>query len=150
MRAIRANAKSFAAIIGLIVVAAVVSLFILGQQRMRFPWEPKPYVLSAEFSTAQAVVAGQGQTVRVSGVRIGDVGNVKLRDGKAVVEMQIDPQYKSMIHTDATALLRPRTGLKDMFVDLQPGTSQAPSSLRSSTDPRRPACPTSRGRSSAG
>lgn len=126
MRAIRANAKSFAAIIGLIVVAGAVSLFILGQQRMRFPWEPKPYVLQAEFSTAQAVVAGQGQTVRVSGVRIGDVGNVRLRDGKAVVEMQIDPQYKGMIHTDATALLRPRTGLKDMFVDLQPGSDKAP------------------------
>jgi phospholipid/cholesterol/gamma-HCH transport system substrate-binding protein len=126
VRAIRANAKSFAAIIGLIVVAAAVSLFILDQQRMRFPWESKPYVLQAEFSTAQAVVAGQGQTVRVSGVRIGDVGNVKLREGKAVVEMQIDPQYKGMVHTDATALLRPRTGLKDMFVDLQPGSDQAP------------------------
>jgi phospholipid/cholesterol/gamma-HCH transport system substrate-binding protein len=126
VRAIRANAKSFAAIIGLIVVSAVVAWYILGQQRMRFPWEPKPYVLSAEFSTAQAVVAGQGQTVRVSGVRIGDVGNVKLRDGKAVVEMQIDPQYKGMVHTDATALLRPRTGLKDMFVDLQPGSNDAP------------------------
>jgi phospholipid/cholesterol/gamma-HCH transport system substrate-binding protein len=126
VRAIRANAKSFAAIIGLILVAAGVSLFILGHQRMRFPWQPKPYVLQAEFSTAQAVVAGQGQTVRVSGVRIGDVGDVQLRDGKAVVQMQIDPQYKGMIHTDATALLRPRTGLKDMFVDLRPGSAQAP------------------------
>jgi phospholipid/cholesterol/gamma-HCH transport system substrate-binding protein len=126
VRAIRANAKSFIAIIGLIVVAGAVSLFILGQQRMRFPWQDKPYVLQAEFSTAQAVVAGQGQTVRVSGVRIGDVGNVKLRDGKAVVEMQIDPEYRGMIHTDATALLRPRTGLKDMFIDLRPGSNQAP------------------------
>ena len=126
MRAIRDNGKSFIAIIGLIVVAGVVSLFILDQQRMRFPWESKPYVLQAEFSTAQAVVAGQGQTVRVSGVRIGDVGNVKLRNGKAIVQMQIEPQYKGMIHTDATALLRPRTGLKDMFVDLQPGSDAAP------------------------
>jgi phospholipid/cholesterol/gamma-HCH transport system substrate-binding protein len=126
VRAIRENAKSFIAIIGLVVVAGAVSLFILGQQRMRFPWESKPYVLQAEFSTAQAVVAGQGQTVRVSGVRIGDVGNVKLRNGKAVVQMQIDSQYKGMIHTDATALLRPRTGLKDMFVDLQPGSDAAP------------------------
>jgi phospholipid/cholesterol/gamma-HCH transport system substrate-binding protein len=126
VRALRAHARSVAAILGLIVVAAVVSLFILNHQRMRFPWEPKPYVLRAEFSTAQAVVAGQGQTVRVSGVRIGDVGDVRLRDGKAVVSMQIDPQYRGMIHTDATALLRPRTGLKDMFVDLRPGSALAP------------------------
>jgi phospholipid/cholesterol/gamma-HCH transport system substrate-binding protein len=126
MRAIRAHAQAFAAILGLIVVAGVVSLFILDQQRMRFPWEKAPYELQAEFSTAQAVVAGQGQTVRVSGVRIGDVGDVKLEDGKAVVTMQIDPQYRRMIHTDATALLRPRTGLKDMFIDLRPGSEQAP------------------------
>jgi phospholipid/cholesterol/gamma-HCH transport system substrate-binding protein len=126
VRAIRANARAFAAILGLIVVAAGVSWYVLHNERLRFPWEPSPYVLNAEFSTAQAVVAGQGQTVRVSGVRIGDVGNVKLKDGKAVVEMDIEPQYKRMIHTDATALLRPRTGLKDMFVELRPGSDQAP------------------------
>jgi phospholipid/cholesterol/gamma-HCH transport system substrate-binding protein len=126
VRVIRENAKPFAAILGLIAISAGVSLFILHNQRLRFPWQPKPYVLQAEFSTAQAVVAGQGQTVRVSGVRIGDVGNVQLRDGKAVVEMDIEPQYKGMIHTDATALLRPRTGLKDMFIDLRPGSDKAP------------------------
>jgi ABC-type transporter Mla subunit MlaD len=40
---------------------------------MRFPWEGKPFQLQAAFSTAQAVTPGQGQTVRVSGVRVGDV-----------------------------------------------------------------------------
>ena len=38
-------------------------------------------MLKAEFPTAQAVIAGQGQTVRVSGVRIGDIGDVELKDG---------------------------------------------------------------------
>jgi phospholipid/cholesterol/gamma-HCH transport system substrate-binding protein len=126
VKAIRTHARAFVAIIGLIVVAAAVSLFVLHNQRLRFPWEPSPYVLQAEFSTAQAVVAGQGQTVRVSGVRIGDVGGVTLKDGRAIVRMDIDPQYRRMIHTDATALLRPRTGLKDMFVELRPGSAQAP------------------------
>jgi phospholipid/cholesterol/gamma-HCH transport system substrate-binding protein len=126
MRAIRENARAFAAILVLVAVAAGVALYLLDQQRMRFPWEESPYVLQAEFSTAQAVVAGQGQTVRVSGVRIGDVGKVKLKDGRAIVEMLIDPQYRGMIHTDASALLRPRTGLKDMFIDLQPGSDRAP------------------------
>jgi phospholipid/cholesterol/gamma-HCH transport system substrate-binding protein len=126
MKALRTHAAAFAAIIGLIVIAAGLSLYILDKQRMRFPWEEKPYVLQAEFSTAQAVTAGQGQTVRVSGVRIGDLGAVKLRDGRAIVEMRIDPEYRGMVHTDATALLRPRTGLKDMFIDLEPGTGEAP------------------------
>ena len=40
--------------------------------------------------------------------------------------MDIDQKYKHLIHTDATALLRPKTGLKDMFVELNPGSTSAP------------------------
>ena len=83
-------------------------------------------MLKAEFQTAQAVIAGQGQTVRVSGVRIGDIGAVELKDGRAIVRMDIDRKYEDMVHTDATALLRPKTGLKDMFIQLEPGTDGAP------------------------
>ena len=135
MTAIRKHAKAFVAVLGLIVVSAGVSLYILDQQRMRFPWEAAPLRLKAEFATAQAVTPGQGQTVRVSGVRIGDIGEVELEDGKAVVELVIDPEYKGMVRTDATALLRPKTGLKDMFIDLEPGTSEAPAADEAFTIP---------------
>jgi phospholipid/cholesterol/gamma-HCH transport system substrate-binding protein len=125
--AIRKHFKDFLAVIGLILVAGGVSVYILDKQRMRFPFiEEKPFVLKAEFQTAQAVIAGQGQTVRVAGVRIGDIGAVELKDGRAIVRMDIDQEYKDMIHTDATALLRPKTGLKDMFIQLNPGTDGAP------------------------
>jgi phospholipid/cholesterol/gamma-HCH transport system substrate-binding protein len=133
--AIRKYAKEFLAVLGLIAVAAGVSLYILDEQRLRFPWEDAPLRLNAEFPTAQAVTAGQGQTVRVSGVRIGDIGDVQLRNGKAVVEMVIDPEYKGMVRTDATALLRPRTGLKDMFIDLEPGSDSAPAADKGFTIP---------------
>ena len=127
MTAIKKNLGNFAAIIGLIVIAAGVSVVILHEQRLRFPFfQPKPFQLKAEFSTAQAVVAGQGQTVRVSGVRIGDIGGVDLKDGHAVIKMDIDPEYKDLVHTNASALLRPKTGLKDMFIDLEPGGGDAP------------------------
>jgi phospholipid/cholesterol/gamma-HCH transport system substrate-binding protein len=125
--AIRKHMKDFLAVIGLILIAGGVSVYILGKQRFRFPIvQPKPFVLNAEFKTAQAVIAGQGQTVRVSGVRIGDIGAVELKEGRAIVRMDIDNQYKDMIHTDATALLRPKTGLKDMFIEVDPGTDSAP------------------------
>jgi len=134
--AIKKNLGNFAAIIGLVVLAAGVSVYILGQQRMRFPFvQAKPYQLKAEFSTAQAVVAGQGQTVRVSGVRIGDIGGVDLKNGHAVIKMDLDPEYKDLVHTNATALLRPKTGLKDMFIDLQPGGGDAPVAKRGFTIP---------------
>jgi phospholipid/cholesterol/gamma-HCH transport system substrate-binding protein len=112
------------AIVGLAAVAALVSAYILDQQRLRFPWEEAPLRLRAEFSTAQAVTAGQGQTVRVAGVRIGDIGDVELEDGRAVVELVIDPSYEGLVRTDARALLRPKTGLKDMFIDLEPGSGR--------------------------
>ena len=104
-------------------------------------FEPKPFKLNAEFSTAQAVIAGQGQTVRVSGVRIGDIGEVELKDGRAVIKMDIDPEYKDLVHTDATALLRPKTGLKDMFIDLEPGGGDAPVAKQGWTIPIRATLP---------
>jgi phospholipid/cholesterol/gamma-HCH transport system substrate-binding protein len=126
-RAIRENLRNFVAIIGLIAIAGFVSYTILQNQRLRIPYlEESPFVLKAEFSTGQAVIAGQGQTVRVSGVRIGDIGGVELKNGRAVIKMDIDREFEGLVHTDATALLRPKTGLKDMFVDLDPGTDAAP------------------------
>ena len=134
-RAIAKHARHFAAILGLALVAAVVAGDILSHQRLRFPWEGRPFELQAAFSTAQAVTPGQGQTVRVSGVRVGDISKVGLKDGRAVVTMSLDPQYKDLVHTDATALLRPKTGLKDMFIELDPGTARAPLAKRGWTLP---------------
>ena len=133
--AIRKHAGHFAAVIGLALLAALVGGYIVHNQRMRFPWEGKPFELQAAFSTAQAVTPGQGQTVRVSGVRVGDITKVGLKDGHAVVTLSLDPEYKDLVHTDATALLRPKTGLKDMFIELDPGTGKAPLAQRGWTLP---------------
>jgi len=83
------------------------------------------------------VIPGQGQTVRVSGVQIGEIGGVSLKQGVAVVKMNIDPKYSHIVHQDWTALLRPKTGLKDMFIELQPpaGGSHAPVAKQGYTIP---------------
>ena len=85
-------------------------------------FEEKPFELKAEFETAQAVVPGQGQTIRVAGVRIGDVADVALEDGRGVVTFEIERKYLP-VYKDATILMRPTTGLKDMFFELDPGSS---------------------------
>jgi phospholipid/cholesterol/gamma-HCH transport system substrate-binding protein len=59
-------------------------------------------------------------------VQVGEIGSVSLKNGVAVVQLQLDDKYKNLVHTNATALLRPKTGLKDMFVELQPGGKPAP------------------------
>ncbi len=125
-RAIRKHLRDFAAIVALAAIATGVGGYVLSNQRLRFPWEGAPFRIKAEFATAQAVTPGQGQTVRVSGVRVGDISKVALKDGRAVVTMDLDPQYKGLVRTDASALLRPKTGLKDMFIELDPGTGRAP------------------------
>jgi len=122
MRAIRKHLRDFAAIVVLVAIGVAVAGYILANQRLRFPIiEAAPIELKAEFETGQAVTPGQGQTVRVSGVRIGDVGEVELREGRAVVTLQIDREYEGVVREDATALLRPKTALKDMFIEVTPG-----------------------------
>ena len=126
-RAIRKYSRDFIALIALAAIGLGISGYILTNQRLRFPViEDKPLRIKAEFSDAQAVIPGQGQTVRVAGVRIGDIGKVELKNGRALVTMEIDKKYERLVHPDATALLRPKTGLKDMFIELDPGRKGKP------------------------
>ena len=124
--AIKKHLRDFLAIVALVVIAAVVGGYVLAHQRIYFPgWVPivgrDDFVLKGEFETAQAVTPGQGQTVDIAGVQVGEISNVELKDGRALVTMRIEPRYKR-IYPNATMLLRPKTGLKDMVVELDPGT----------------------------
>jgi phospholipid/cholesterol/gamma-HCH transport system substrate-binding protein len=126
-RAIKTHLRDFIAILVLLVLSIGVAGYILNHERLRFPFiQSGPYTIYAAFSTGQALTPGQGQQVTISGVQIGQVGNVELKNGQAVVALQIDQQYRPLIHTNATALARPRTGLQDMFVELTPGDKSAP------------------------
>jgi phospholipid/cholesterol/gamma-HCH transport system substrate-binding protein len=126
-RVIRKHRKDFLAIVGLVTLSLFVAGYILNNQRLRFPvLEPKPFTVKAAFSTSQSVTPGQGQTVRVAGIRVGDIAKTELVDGQAIITLQLDDKYRDLVRQDAKALLRPKTGLKDMFVELDPGTKNAP------------------------
>jgi phospholipid/cholesterol/gamma-HCH transport system substrate-binding protein len=129
MTAIRKHWKDFAAIVALFLVSMLVGIGILGKQRLHLPaWVPVAgqdfYEVEAEMSTAQAVTPGQGQTVDIAGVEVGEISSVRLEDGKAIVGMRIRNEY-APIYRDASVLLRPKTGLKDMVAELTPGTRDA-------------------------
>ena len=127
MLAIRKHVRDFIAIAVLAAIGVGTAYYILNEQRLRIPFvEEEAFILEAEFSDAQGVMPGQGQTIRVAGMRIGDIGKVDLEQGKAIVTMEIDQEFKDVVRTDATALLRPRTGLKDMFIEVDPGSRSAP------------------------
>ena len=123
--AIRKHLRDFLAIAGLSAVALATVYVLLQQQRLRIPiLEETPFTLKAEFETAQAVTPGQGQTVTVAGVKIGDISKVELQNGTAVVTMDLERKFLP-IYRNATALIRPRTGLQDVFIELDPGTKNA-------------------------
>jgi phospholipid/cholesterol/gamma-HCH transport system substrate-binding protein len=120
--AIRKNLADFLAVIGVVVLGLGVGAYVLSNQRLRFPLvEDAPYTVKAELPDAQAVTPGQGQTIVIAGVRVGDIGKVDLEDGKAVVDLQLESKYKGLLREDASALLRAKTGTKDMFLEVDPG-----------------------------
>jgi phospholipid/cholesterol/gamma-HCH transport system substrate-binding protein len=127
--AIRKHLRDFVAIIVLLVISLIVAVVILANQRLSLPpGVPvlgKDYVeLEAELTSAQAVTPGQGQTVNIAGVEVGEISSVDLENGRAVVGLKIERDH-ARIYRDATILLRPKTGLKDMVAELTPGTPEA-------------------------
>jgi len=130
--AISKNLREFIAVIVMVLIALVVGGFILSNQRFYLPaWVPVLgtdfFELKGEFSTAQSVTPGQGQTVQIAGVSVGEIDKVELVDGRAIVTMSVRRKYKDLVKRDATMLLRPKTGLKDMVIEMDPGTPGLPS-----------------------
>jgi phospholipid/cholesterol/gamma-HCH transport system substrate-binding protein len=123
--AIRKHWVDFLAIAGLALLGVAVTVYLLSQQDFRFPLiEATPKRIEIELANAQAVQPGQGQTVRVAGVEVGRIADVQIEDGRAVVSLEMKPEYKNLIRHDASALLRPKTALKDMFVEVDPGRAK--------------------------
>jgi phospholipid/cholesterol/gamma-HCH transport system substrate-binding protein len=54
-------------------------------------------------------------------VKIGQIGGVKLKDGRALVRLDIEPDRAGPLYRNATFLVRPKTALNDMSVQVDPG-----------------------------
>jgi phospholipid/cholesterol/gamma-HCH transport system substrate-binding protein len=120
----------------LLVLAGVASgAVIVSHQRINPPsWIPivgkDEFILRAQLTSVQGVLPGQGQAVTVSGVRVGQIGSVELVDGVATARLRIEKRF-AHIYPNATVLLRPKTPLKDMVAELDPGTAKSGPALKS-------------------
>jgi len=110
------------AILGVLGLAA--SLYVLAQQRVALPFAGFR-TLSVELAEADGVISGVGQPVNVAGVKVGQITGVRLRDGRALVTMRLDPDQVPEVRRNATIALQPITPLKDMQLDLDPGRAPA-------------------------
>jgi phospholipid/cholesterol/gamma-HCH transport system substrate-binding protein len=121
---------AFIAVVAMILMAAFVGGYILAHENLKLPsWVPvlghNYFNLDAEFQTAQAVTPGQGQAVTIAGAKIGEIATVDLHNGVAIVTMKVQPRYAKYIYRNATMLLRPKTQLQDITVEVNPGTPSA-------------------------
>ncbi|MCW3039753.1 MAG: hypothetical protein JWM31_1658, partial [Solirubrobacterales bacterium] len=123
-RTLRENGKWLGVIGFLMLTATLAGGYMLVHQRLQNPFADF-YTVKAEFSTTAGLNPGLGQPVNVAGVRVGTITTTKLKDGRAVVEMQVKPGKLPHIFKDAHAVLVPNTPLKDMQIELYPGRQSA-------------------------
>jgi phospholipid/cholesterol/gamma-HCH transport system substrate-binding protein len=106
-----------------LIVVVVATYFAFSQTN---PFS-KPYHFSAYFRNANNLKPKS--PVRIAGVEVGIVKNVEPTDpktGAAKVDMEIESKGLP-IHSDAELKIRPRIFLEgNEFVDIQPGTPEAP------------------------
>jgi len=108
-------------VIGAIVALAVAcAIYLLSNERLASPFSSQ-YEVKAEFANVGAVAPGLGEAVNVAGVRVGQVSDVELRNGRGLLTLRIDPSKLDKLYPGTHATLVPNTPLKDMQVDLAPG-----------------------------
>ena len=136
MRDIRREARALVLLALVIVFGLAVGVYLVVHQRIVWPtWVPfagkQEFVLKAQVSAVSGVLPGQGQAVTIAGVDVGEIDGVTLTNGVPIVQMEISPQYASHLYSNATVLLRPKTGLNDMVAELDPGSSSGGTRLHS-------------------
>jgi phospholipid/cholesterol/gamma-HCH transport system substrate-binding protein len=118
---IRRYGRYFLILLGLMVIGTAAGFYILLQQRLPNPFQSF-YQVNGAFPTAAAVVPGLGEPVNVAGVRVGEITGTSLQGGRGIIHMDIDPSKIPALYRDASVNLVPNTPLKDMEVDIAPGT----------------------------
>jgi phospholipid/cholesterol/gamma-HCH transport system substrate-binding protein len=121
---VRRYGRSVVILLLLIVVGSAAGFYILLQQRLPNPFQSF-YHVDAAFPTAAAVVPGLGEPVNVAGVHVGEIVGTSLKGGQAIVHMEIDPSKIPQLYRDAHAELVANTPLKDMQVNISPGSRAA-------------------------
>lgn len=123
---LRRYGRSFLVLLALWTVGIAAAVYILLQQRLPNPFSSFVSV-NGTFQSAAGVVPGLGEPVNIAGVKVGQITGTSLENGRAIIHMQIDPTKLPGhdIFRNASATLFPNTPLKDMEININPGTPGA-------------------------
>jgi phospholipid/cholesterol/gamma-HCH transport system substrate-binding protein len=113
-------ARSF--YVGVVTVAVLgFVVYLAGTANRGLPLEQ---VTDVKVAFANVATLRAGDAVRQNSVRIGRVASVEYVDGHAVATLKIDDDIT--VHRDAQAMIADESSLAKRFVELEPGTSDAP------------------------
>lgn len=113
----------FMAAVGMVGVLAVVGLSIVGFNSPNKIPGRSYYSLSAQFTSADNLTAHY--QVRDGGKLVGQVLNPHIENGRAVVELQLDPTERPL-RSDTTLEVRPRSAVGVRYVDIKRGPKGSP------------------------
>jgi phospholipid/cholesterol/gamma-HCH transport system substrate-binding protein len=122
------HAPSFPRILAMVLFALScigILLFLWLQFGGPIPLRPEAYRMQVAFPEATGLQ--KNLDVRMSGISIGEVRNVEVekKTSRTLATLVIDEQY-APLPTDTRAILRTKTLLGETFVELTPGTRDAP------------------------
>jgi phospholipid/cholesterol/gamma-HCH transport system substrate-binding protein len=110
--------------IGLAAAALIVIFAVLTFVPLQFPWS------STRHYVVQAGAFGEmnpGAWVELSGIKVGTVDGVSYQQGHALLQLSVDGQFATRLHSDTSAQIRPHGLLGPKYVYLTGGsTGQLP------------------------
>lgn len=124
MSARRPPVRVLAAVGAVMAIGVLSAVYVLAHQRLREPFRDV-YHVKVELAAADGVAPGLGQPVLVAGVKVGSIADAQLAAGRALITLEIDRAELPAIHRDARVALEPVTPLKDMRINLDPGSEAA-------------------------
>ncbi|MBW2318498.1 MAG: MCE family protein [Deltaproteobacteria bacterium] len=114
---------SIEAKVGFFVVIGILLLAYMSMKVGKLKYGPdQGYSVYGYFDSAEGLV--KGVTVEIAGVDVGQVKDIMLENGKARVELQLNPDV--VIGEDVQAAIRTKGVLGDKYVELILGSKEAP------------------------